>query len=198
METHNPYIPPRAQLVAEEHTTSEPLRPAGFWRRFFSLFLDAILILPLFFVLYFLFGKTHWFQLIYMLPSAAVGLLLNVYMVQRFGGSPAKLLLGMRIVHKDGSRVSTRSAVSRYSVMFILTSLTSLVMAIGALSIPENVFSTLGYVEQARLTAQASSTWFMTLNWTSQAWLLAGMITMLSNHRRRAVHDYLAGTVVVR
>ncbi len=31
----------------------------------------------------------------------------------------------------------------------------------------------------------------------SSAWLLTELITMLSNSKRRAVHDYLAGSVVI-
>ena len=36
------------------------------------------------------------------------------------------------------------------------------------------------------------------LVWASLAWLALELVTMLTNEKRRAFHDYIAGTVVVR
>jgi uncharacterized RDD family membrane protein YckC len=36
------------------------------------------------------------------------------------------------------------------------------------------------------------------LAWAGCAWYLLEVITMLTNDKRRAVHDFIAGTVVVR
>ncbi|MNR36189.1 hypothetical protein D3C85_1540850 [compost metagenome] len=45
-------------------------------------------------------------------------------------------------------------------------------------------------VEQAPL-------WYPAVNVALQVWIWGEFITMLLNKRRRAVHDYMAGTVVV-
>lgn len=38
----------------------------------------------------------------------------------------------------------------------------------------------------------------LVLQFTAAGWLLAELITMMSNPRRRSLHDYLAGTVVIK
>jgi len=53
----------------------------------------------------------------------------------------------------------------------------------------------------ALATATASTPLWILINilrWCSFVWYLVEIVTMLTNEKRRAVHDYIAGTVVVR
>ena len=40
--------------------------------------------------------------------------------------------------------------------------------------------------------------WYRGVEVASQLWMLSEFVVLLMNKRRRALHDYLAGTVVIR
>jgi uncharacterized RDD family membrane protein YckC len=46
--------------------------------------------------------------------------------------------------------------------------------------------------------AEISSLPGQILTWASLGWFLLEIVTMATNQKRRALHDYLAGTVVIR
>jgi uncharacterized RDD family membrane protein YckC len=43
-----------------------------------------------------------------------------------------------------------------------------------------------------------NSPFWITLAWAGAAWSILEVVTMLTNRKRRAIHDFIAGTVVVR
>jgi hypothetical protein len=44
----------------------------------------------------------------------------------------------------------------------------------------------------------SSGSFVVTTSWIWLAWLVLELLTMLTNPQRRALHDFIAGTVVVR
>ena len=48
------------------------------------------------------------------------------------------------------------------------------------------------------MLASLAPGWSKFANFFIMAWMIIGIIVLLSNQRRRAVHDFMAGTVVVR
>src|SRR5258708_18759820 len=102
---------------------AEGLRYAGFWPRLASLLLDFLSLVPLVFLM--CWGMSHYrlFQAYCFLPNLLFCLFFGVYLVRRFGGTPGKLLVGIRIRKLDGSPVGYREAILRYLPDFILSTL---------------------------------------------------------------------------
>jgi uncharacterized RDD family membrane protein YckC len=75
---------------------------AGFWRRFGAYWIDFIALMPLMAVGVFGTNLSRWFQPIWLIPGALIGLWFSVYLVVRYGGTPGKLVMGTRIVMEDG------------------------------------------------------------------------------------------------
>jgi uncharacterized RDD family membrane protein YckC len=102
---------------------------------------------------------------------AAVGLLIdfvyNVVLVAKFGGQPGKLLLGLRIVSTDGTGPDMGVAFRRWSPMLAILVLSA---------IP--VVGLLGGV--ARLVL-----------------IVANLVMIFADDRRRDVFDHVGGTYVV-
>ena len=77
--------------------STDLLQYAGFWRRFAAFWLDFLVLLPLTALVFW--GSEHYrlFSVYYMVPGIFVGLFYGVYLVRRFGGTPGKLIMRLRI-----------------------------------------------------------------------------------------------------
>ena len=103
-----------------------PARYAGFWIRFGAVFLDGLIMLPVSLILNF--GAAFLYpaalvydprrgiapQLIYQAVAMSIQIIYDVFFTGRFGGTPGKLICGLRVVRSDGSRVTYGRAVGRF------------------------------------------------------------------------------------
>jgi hypothetical protein len=92
----------------------DPLRYAGFGARLLANLLDFLLLLPLMVLITWANYRFRLFEVYYFLPGALFGLFYNVYLVQRYGGTPGKLITGIRICKLNGEPIGYREAVLRY------------------------------------------------------------------------------------
>jgi uncharacterized RDD family membrane protein YckC len=202
MQQRNPYEPPAAQLDHEAGAapaaSSAELRYATFWQRFLAYWVDVLVLSPLVAIQYLLADKTRFFYMYWLIPGLVIGLYFHVYLVKRYGGTPGKLLLKTRIALVDGSRVTTTAAGLRYAILFVLTALSSLAFVMSSLAMTDEMYFSLGYVARAKEMVQLAPAWYPAVSVLLQIWVWGEFLTMLFNKKRRAVHDFIAGTVVVR
>ena len=101
---------------------------AGFWRRFGASLIDILILMPI--GLFVLWGEaqSRLFQLYYVIPELLFGFWFHVYLVKRYGGTPGKLWLNIKIAKLDGSDIGYKESMLRYSVLFIFTLLTTSVV----------------------------------------------------------------------
>jgi uncharacterized RDD family membrane protein YckC len=173
------------------------LRYAGFWERFGAYWLDALVLLPLAGIAYLGSEFSRLFHAVWFLPGLCIGVLFHVWLVRRFGGTPGKRLLGIRIAMVDGSPVTLRAAWIRYSVLFVLSALSSLAIVLASLKMTDAVYFSLGTLDRVTQLAAMAPSWRLAVRVAMGCWVWGEFLTMLFNERRRAVHDYLAGTVVI-
>lgn len=171
---------------------------AGFWRRFGAYWIDVIVWLPLTFLSFFLNEKARLFQVYWLIPSALIGLWFHVYLVGRYGGTPGKLAMKIRIAMTDGSPVTFTAAAIRYSVLCVLGLLLGVALAMAALAMSDAEYFSLGFMQRSQRLVALAPPWYGTVNLLLQIWIWGEFVTLLFNKKRRAVHDFLAGTVVVR
>jgi len=195
----NPYSPPAAQVSNSLPTASNSeLIYAGFWRRFGAYWLDLIVLLPLIGLSFWLGGKMRLFHLYYFVPGLLISLWFHVYLVKKFGGTPGKLLLGLRIARLDGYGVGFREASIRYSILFALSTLASIAMIIATLHMSDSEYLSLGFTARSLRLAQMTPSWYRPVTMLMNVWIWSEFIVMLTNKKRRGLHDFMAGTVVVR
>jgi uncharacterized RDD family membrane protein YckC len=122
----------------------------------------------------------------------------NVYLVKRFGGTPGKPLLKMRIALVDGSPVTTRASRIRYAVLIILSELGAIAIIMTTFAISDEMYFSLGFTVRYAKLVQLVPSWYSTVNVLMEVWIWSEFITILFIKRCRAVHDFITGTVVVR
>ena len=184
-------------LVRRLHMTSDSLRYAGFWPRLGSLLLDILIVLPLIALVTWAAGHYRLFRVYYLIPGAIVGLFYGVYLVRRFGGTPGKLIVGLRIRKLDGEPVGYREALLRYSPDFVFGLLMSVAVISPLFHMTDAEYQSLPLRERAKRMVDLAPSWYKPLRWTQTFWDWGELVVLLTNRKRRALHDFIAGTVVV-
>ncbi len=137
------------------------------------------------------------FFLYAMIPELLIGFFYHVYLVRRFGGTPGKCIVGLRIRKLDGAPVGYREAILRYlpSVFFEVVVLSA--MAYSAAKFTDAEYLALTVRARAHALTAIAPRLHHSIEVIYAAWLAAELIVFFSNRKRRALHDFLAGTVVV-
>ena len=171
---------------------------AGFWIRLGSLLLDTLFMLPVIFLMLYIngLGKNVYFYTL--IPNLAFGLWYNIYLPKKYGGTPGKLVAGVKIIRIDGEAIGWKEAILRHSVELALTILSSIWMTNCLLQADDATFMSLGWLQQTEYLMTLSPGFFKFYNWASNIWIYSEFIVLLTNKRKRAIHDFIAGTVIVR
>ncbi|MGW8393863.1 RDD family protein [Pseudoduganella sp. HUAS MS19] len=194
----NPYQSPVADLdlpVQDDSKASPDV--GGFWLRVGAKFIDFLVMSPVIGLSYWLSSLSRSFYLWSIIPSALFALFYSVYLVRRYGGTPGKLLLKLRVQMKDHAPVSFKAALIREAPMMLMGAASSLGLGLAALAMDDATYHAYGFFERSAVLAASGPEWAQMVSWLINGWAWVGAIVMLLNSRRRALHDFIAGTVVV-
>lgn len=172
---------------------------AGFWSRFAAGLLDFLFMSPLIALTWW--GSTHFrlFNVYYFLPGVLFGFFYSVYLVQRFGGTPGKRLMKLRIVKLSGEALSYREALLRYLPEGLMALCSSVAAMLAVLSLSDaQYFAATSFLEQSKVVEAAMPSWNGPLTVALNIWIWSELLVMLTNEKRRAIHDFIAGTVVIK
>ncbi len=111
-----------------------------------------------------------------------VDVVYNIFLVYRLDGTPGKLMLGLSIQNLDGSSISLWGAIKRHMGIGVLAMLLALPFwVLSAFSGNKELF-----------------TWLFVVGNAIAGFLpVIDPVAILFNEDRRALHDHVAGTVVV-
>lgn len=159
----------------------------GFWKRVLVAILDIIVLAIPGVLLYWMFN-TLAESLQSEIPIIVQNILFfvfNIFMIVRFGGSPGKLILKMRIVNEQGYYPTLRQALVRNSFQ-VLSVIFSMIIEVSSFNF--TVIST-----TFSLWADMAST----LSTILAPIILVDYLFVAFHPRKRALHDMMAGTYVV-
>jgi uncharacterized RDD family membrane protein YckC len=176
---------------------TDTLRYGGFWPRLAAALLDAVVLSPIMALTFWGISTFRLFQFYYLVPSTLFGLFYSVYLVGHFGGTPGKLIVGIRIRKLNGEPIGYRQAFLRYSVEFILGLLTSVALVFPLFHMNDAQYHSLSFTQLSLRISEMAPSWYKPLQWVQTAWVWGELIVLLTNRKRRALHDFIAGTVVV-
>lgn len=159
-----------------------------FWRRTFAIFLDGVAIAPIFWIDQILWnGNPSNITLLIWEPiSTALLTFYSVGFVYLLGQTPGKIATGVIILSNDGNKLSLKQAILREIVPIIIAFITLFIAEI-------NLFN--GQLLNRGLGHSHLLMWFGA---TVLIWVFLELVTMLTNSKRRAIHDFIAGTIVIK
>jgi uncharacterized RDD family membrane protein YckC len=195
---HNPYQAPVADLdLPKQHDSHAMPDVGGFWLRVGAKIIDFLVLSPIVGLTYWLSSLSRYFYLWSVIPSMLLALFYSVYLVRRYGGTPGKLLLKLRVQMADYSPVTFKAALIREAPMMLMGAASSLGLGLAAIGMDDAAYKAYGFFERSTVLAASGAEWVPIVSWVINGWTWVAVIVMLVNKRRRAVHDFLAGTVVV-
>ena len=171
---------------------------AGFWIRFGSLLLDLLIISPVIFIVLYLNGLSKNAYFYTVIPLLGFHFWYNIYLVQKNGGTPGKLISGLTILKKDGADLTWREAILRHIVTFVLTIFVAIVTIIALTHSDTEYYESLNWMKKQEYLMTLLPIYFTLYTWTSNIWTWGELFVLLLNKRKRALHDYIAETVIVR
>lgn len=169
----------------------------GFWRRAGALFADMAIVLPFAVIHPWLLRPGEVHTAVSIASQIAIALIYSVYLVYRFGGTPGKLLMGLRVTRVDGTPVTFRQALLRHAPELVF----SVIGGVGAAITSSRAGITPSFFprgEELQFLRDAQPEWLIPVTIATQVWIWSELIVLLTNRRRRAIHDFIAGTVVIR
>ena len=121
-----------------------------------------------------------------------------IYLVVRYGITPGKLLLKMRITMIDGAPVTVKAAILRDSVAILFMVLMTIGITMGSLEMTDTVYYSLKYVERKHIIKEMAPWWYNPTSDLFFYWCILNLIVIVFQKQHRAIHDFIGGTVVIR
>jgi uncharacterized RDD family membrane protein YckC len=175
---------------------------AGFWKRFCASFIDALIIIGVTFPLMKtldLYGSDRSFTIVL---SVFRFLLVNMYIVYlhaRFGGTFGKLAVGIRVTRPDGNRIGWNQAWRRSSVDIAIALLVLVSEVWAMFQVDWTQVAALGSDERTTRLREVSPLWYRAIDiFYYDVWMYSELFVVLLNRRKRALHDFIGGTVVIK
>ncbi|MCE2438963.1 MAG: RDD family protein [Candidatus Latescibacteria bacterium] len=193
-------IPPIAWWVYKRSSVPLEHRYKTFWARLWASWTDGLVLMPVALLFwYLLLSKTslwetaRWLAVIVLIMHHAYSWFFSIFMHGRWGQTVGKMVTRVKVVDATTEEpITYKKAFLRDAVPILL------VFPLHAHSLYQLITGAeyQGFQPNFGLSAQAGgTTWTGFIVWI---WWFAEIVSMLTNEKRRAIHDFIAGTVVVR
>jgi uncharacterized RDD family membrane protein YckC len=117
--------------------------------------------------------------------------------VALWGQTPGKMAAKIKVVRVNGSAATLGNAFLRNSVETLLT-LVVLVLEMKAVTMVSTVeFAATDFAKRAALMDSFVPEIAVYIAWATQAFVLSEFVILFLNKKKRAIHDFIAGTVVI-
>ena len=165
-----------------------------FWPRVWANFVDMTILYPILYIILFVFlikGLDLTFLIFLWISYHLFPFTYSIAGHYKFGFTFGKYASQVKVVdNKSEKPISLKQALIRDAVPIFITLLTLWIWWQG--------YPSSGFDFQTYTGIKVHGGWQEFIGYLVLLWSIAEIITMLSNKKRRAIHDFLAGTVVVR
>jgi uncharacterized RDD family membrane protein YckC len=180
------YYRRRTCLLTERYSTFSP--------RFWTGFVDSCVLWPITFITsgLLLLDVPGIVAAVLVIVESLTWLLYTVVMHARYGQTIGKMVTKVRVVDfRTEGKISWHQAWLREGIPMVLS--------LGCLAYQVNAILTGRVTPSAIANGDAlnSGTFWIVMT-LPLMWFVAEVLTMLTNEKRRALHDFIAGTIVIR
>jgi len=176
------------QIVGYTASIAPLARYDTFWRRAGAAIADGVILIPLHWLNSLIFESvaTPSILLLWFTINSFSSIIYSVVLHGFYGQTLGKMLTGVRVLDLSETRLSFGQAFLRDSVPVVFITIG---VALGVRTVLGGA-NPLASVEPTPAD--------ILIGFTAVLWLVAELMTMLWNDKRRAIHDYIARSVVVR
>jgi len=171
----------KAESVTEQNLNSYSTGA----RRVAAGLVDGVILLPITLIDSWALASSPPLPAIWLLISYPAGWVYSVLMHGYYGQTIGKMVCGLKVLDISEHPITMRQAFLRDSPIIVINTL-SLVTSIYIVLMGKG----------SRSRTLANIEWFVGA--AAFMWFAAELLTLLTNKKRRAIHDFIAGTVVVK
>ena len=172
------------------------MRYADFGSRFGANLIDGLIFLPLTFGAIWMRAQST--------PLAVASLIVTLlfaiyqlYFIAAKGQTLGKMFAEIKVTKLDGSPVGWRESFLRESVNLLFWFLITLSTLIALWRISPIEYASVSTAQQSLLITRHQPIPINFIAVLSQLWFWSELVVLLTNKQRRALHDFMAGTVVL-
>ena len=180
-----------------KNTLKQEIEYAGFLNRFFANLIDSSIMSAFFIPIYYLLEMNQHYLFGLMFISFITIPLYFIYFHTKSGATPGKSIIGLKVVKLDFTDITLKNSILRSSgdILFSIMNLIWLAIIIGNYSSNELIASEkFTYNDFITLFG---SLYFVAIRFMERIWFWSEVAFVLTNSKKRAIHDFIAGTVVV-
>ena len=105
----------------------------------------------------------------------------------------------VRIVKVNGEPVTYREALLRFLPEWVMSICSSAALMIAAFSVTDaQYFAVPTVMQRIHFIKSETPSWYGAMQLATNIWICSEFIVLLTNKKRRAIHDFIAQTVVIR
>lgn len=170
---------------------------ANFGARFGALLLDGLILAPMTIAIM-LWNASDIYSFYYSAPiTLLVTFLYTVFLPLKFGATPGKRLIGMRILKSNGNPIAFKDAFMRYLPNFLLALIAILCNLIAVHYADPEIYNNAQWIEKTKYLTTLNPRMYYSQMSISYIYLFSNLIIFLSNPRRRSISDFSGDTVVI-
>ena len=170
---------------------------AGFRKRLSALLLDGLILSPVAAVNFFINARHPSWMIYSFIPISVIFFVYNVFPVKRYGGTPGKLILKIEIRMNDLTPVTWTAALLRCFLTFVWGMVRSVMELSTNYGQSDDRFTSMSFLEAMKIQSIEASPYVHELQKVSNVCFVADALTFFFNKKHRALHDLIAGTVVI-
>jgi uncharacterized RDD family membrane protein YckC len=170
---------------------------SSFKSRFLASVLDAFIIGMPFTTLKASFQNS---KLVFIFEHVLMALIFQsiyIFFLTKYGATPGKMILKISVKKLDGSQIKIKEAFLRYSVEIIYALSFSIIFIVTYDSNFVDSFLATEGEEKRKMYDILYPKWKWIVGYIMSAYGLSEAFVALCNKKRRAIHDYIAGTIVI-
>jgi uncharacterized RDD family membrane protein YckC len=187
------------RLLSAARPASEPAPHgySGFGSRLLADVVDSAVLVPLGILLWWALSFSKPAMFVFLLPLNFSGVAYDVIMHASGGQTLGKMAAKIRVVRLSGERIAWREAALRSSVGAAFCLIGTAAQAIAMTRLSDSNWGH-GWLTLSHRLQAAEPTWGRWSDTAVQIWFWSELLVLLSNRKRRALHDFIAGTVVIK
>ena len=170
---------------------------AGFWKRFAALWIDFLVIVPFFALFEYIEGFHRNISFFTVIPSTLLFWGYSIYFHGRWGATVGKMATKIKVVKTDLTSIGYKESFLRFSVDAFIASFLLIGEHVALTHISIEEFASLGWIERNKRIGELSPPWQSSAELAQNIWMWSEFVVLLLNKKKRALHDFIAGTVVI-
>ena len=170
---------------------------AGIVDRGLANFLDFLIFLPIIYLMYFLDNQQTYNVIFTSILFVLISIFYNVFLVKRYSGTPGKLIMGIRIKKLNNQTIGWKEAILRSIVPLTLMLSEKIIIIISFYNSNLVFYENLNWLKKIVYLQSIFPIFYTFLAWAQSLWGWSELIVLLTNDKKRALHDFIATTVVV-